>query len=200
MSTDTALSLSPIERHTIEVPIVGLSPLLPHKWSEKALKMMRDKQTGAKLHSKKEPKNPEEEGEAALYRLPDGSPGMPATAFKAATVSAARLYDGVTMTALKTALFVVGEGIDQLVKVDAELTLREDTPRNQTGVADLRYRYSLWPWRATLSIVFVPRLIDATSVINLVDAGGNGGVGDWRPSAPKSMTGTFGRYQVETGS
>jgi len=29
-----------------------------------------------------------------------------------------------------------------------------------------------------------------------VDAGGNGGVGDWRPSAPKSLTGTFGRYEV----
>jgi hypothetical protein len=79
------------------------------------------------------------------------------------------------------------------------MTLREDMPRNSGRGQnnDLRYRYSFFPWSAILTVEFIPVLIDIESVVNLIDAGGNGGVGDWRPSAPKSMTGTFGRYQVK---
>jgi hypothetical protein len=193
---DTTIALSPIGKETIEVPIAGLSPVIPHKWSEKALKMMRDKQSGSKARAKHDPKVPEDEAEASLYRLSDGRPGMPATAFKAATIGAARFYEGVTMTSLKSALFVAGHGEDQLVPISGEAVLREDTPRNSGGTSDLRYRYSFWPWSAVLQVTYIRALIDAESVVNLVDAGGNGGVGDWRPSAPKSMTGTYGRYEV----
>jgi hypothetical protein len=98
---------------------------------------------------------------------------------------------------MKASLFVIGEGDDQLVPINGDLTVREDTPRNSVGVADLRYRYSIWPWSAVLSVQFVPTIIDAEAVVNVIDAGGNGGVGDWRPSAPKSLTGTFGRYEVQ---
>lgn len=195
-TAEKTITLTRIERHAITIEIEGLSPLIPHRWSEKAKGLMRDKQTGSKARTKKEAKDPVAEAEASLYRLDDGRPGMPATAFKAATVAAARFYEGVTMVALKSALFFEGEGPDQLIPIEGEATMREDTPRNATGVADLRYRYQLWPWTATLTVVYLPTLVDAESVINLVDAGGNGGVGDWRPSAPKSHTGTFGRYKV----
>jgi len=194
---DKVVRLTPIRRETLEVNIQGVSPLIPHRWSEKARRMMREKQMGSAARAKHDPKVPEDEAEAALYRLADGRPGMPATAFKAATTAAARLYDGVTMASLKAALFVHGEGEEQLVPILGDMTLREDTPRNSGGTADLRYRYSFWPWSAVLRVEFLPTLIDAESVINLIDAGGNGGVGDWRPSAPKSMTGTFGRYEVK---
>lgn len=191
------IRLTPARRETLTVEIAGVSPVIPHKWSEKALRMMRDKQTGSKARAKHEPKDPKAEAEASLYRLADGRPGLPATAFKAATIGAARLYDGVTMASLKAALYVEGDGDEQLVPLVGEMTLREDTPRNSGGTADLRYRYAFWPWSATLTVTYLPTLIDAESVINLIDAGGNGGVGDWRPSAPKSLTGTFGRYEVQ---
>ncbi|OBE98520.1 hypothetical protein A5731_22765 [Mycolicibacterium conceptionense] len=187
-----------MERETIEVPIVGVSPLIPHAWSEKAKGMMRAKQTSpTTARAKLAPKDANAEAEASLYRLDDGRPGMPATAFKAATVAASRFYGkDVTLVSLKAALFVNGDGDDQLVPILGEMTRREDTPRNSGGSADLRYRYAFWPWSAILTITFLPAIIDAESVVNLVDAGGNGGVGDWRPTAPKSLTGTFGRYQV----
>ena len=194
---DRVAALTPIRRETVEIQIIGASPLIPHKWSEKARTMMRDKQTGSKARTMRESKDPAAEAEASLYRLADGRPGMPATAFKAATIGAARLYEGVTMASLKAALFVTGEGDDQLVPIDGEMMMREDTPRNSGGTADLRYRYAFFPWRATLHVTFIPSLIDLDSVVNLVDAGGNGGVGAWRPSAPKSLTGTFGRYEVK---
>lgn len=190
------VKLEKVERNIVNVPIIGVSPLIPHKWSEKALRMMRDKQSGSKAQKKHESKDPEQEAEASLYRLPDGRPGMPATAFKAAMVGAVRLFSGVTMVSLKTALFIGGIGPDQLVPIEGDMAIREDTPRNATGVADLRYRYAFWPWSATLVIQYLTALVDSDSVIALVDAAGNGGVGDWRPSAPKSATGTFGRFQV----
>lgn len=195
----TTITLEAIERRYVHIPIEGASPLIVHKWSEKAKAMMAEDQRGSKVRAKREPKLPVETAEAALYRLADGRPGFPATAFKAAAVGAVRLFHGITMTAVKAALFVHGEGPDQLVPLEGEMALRMDTPRLATGVADIRYRYAFFPWSTELRVEYLPALIDETSVIRLVDAAGNGGVGEWRPSAPKSATGTFGRFRVVGG-
>lgn len=191
-----AISLRRIEVQTWRVPIVGVTPLIPHRWTEKALRMMRDSQSGSKVKPKKEPKVPEAEAEASLYRLDDGRPGMPATAFKAAVADAARFFDGLTIVQAKQSFFIEGEGADQLVPIDGDSYIREDTPRNATGVADLRYRHCFPEWSAVLPITFMPKIIDLDSVLALIDAAGNGGVGDWRPSSPKSKSGTFGRFRV----
>lgn len=196
---ETAISLRPLEQHTYEIPLVGVTPLIPHKWSEKALRMMREKQSGSTVKAKKDPKVPEEEAEAATYRLDDGRPGMPATAFKAAIVDACTLFQGFPTTRARKCFFVAGEGADQLVPIGGDSYIREDTPRNATGVCDLRYRRCFWPWSTVLTVSFLPSQIDLGSVLSLVDAAGLGGVGDWRPSAPKSKTGTFGRFGVDHG-
>lgn len=192
------ITLRRLEDALIEVAIVGLSPVIPHRWSEKALGLMRAKQFGTGVRAAREPKNPEEEAAAATYWLPDGRPGMPATAFKAALVDACRFFDGLPMTAARQIVHVDGEGPDQLVPIAGTLSMREDTPRNSTGVVDLRYRNQINDWSAVLRIRFVPSRIDANSVVALVDAAGRGGVGDWRPSSPKSKTGTFGTWRVSS--
>ena len=193
------LHLERIQDVLIEVPIIGLTPLIPHKWSEKSLRMMRDKQmsSAGTLRAKKEPKDPDEEAEQSCYWLPDGRPGMPATAFKSAIVEASRYYEGVTMTMLKRIIFVEGEGPDVLVPVVGTKTLREDTPRNSGGTADLRYRFQFADWTATLRVRFVAEVLPPGSVFSLVDAAGRGGVGDWRPGAPKSNTGIYGTWRID---
>jgi len=191
------VKLERIERRIVEVGIAGVSPLIPHKWSEKAKRLMREAQSGTAVKAKRDPKSPEEEAEAALYRLPDGTPGMPATAFKAAVIGAVRMFQGITLVQAKSAIFVLGEGQDQLVRIDGEMEMREDMPRNANGNADLRYRFAFFPWRAVLRVQYLSTLIDEASAVALIDAAGDGGVGDWRPSAPKSHTGMFGRFQVE---
>lgn len=182
----------------LEIAIEGITPIIPHKWSEKALRLMREKQMSepGTLKAKREAKDPKAEADGAAYWMEDGTPGMPATAFKAATVDACRFFQGITFVDAKQMLFIHGEGPDQLVAIHGEQELREDTPRNATGVADLRYRYQYFPWRAVLVVRFMPSMITPESVVALVDAGGRGGVGDWRPSAPKSKTGTFGTYRA----
>jgi hypothetical protein len=190
------VKLERVQRAVANIEVVGVSPVIPHKWSEKSLRLMREAQSGTTVKAKREPKLPEEEGEAALYRLPNGEPGMPATAFKAAMVGAIRLFSGITMVQAKASIFVLGEGPDQLVPISGEMKLREDTPRNANGNADLRYRYAFFPWSAVVQVEYLTTLVDESSVVALLDAAGNGGIGDWRPSAPKSHTGTFGRFRV----
>lgn len=191
------IQISRIPEEHLSVPIVGVSPLIMHRFSEKAKKQMLDAAQGRQ--SPKQPKDPKAEYEAAFYKLADGGHGFPADAFKQATVGAARFYGkAVTMTALKQFLFVRGElgddGRALVPIVSDEPTMREDVVRVGRGGSDLRYRPSFFPWRANLEIAFFPSVITRDSVLSLIDAGGLAvGVGEWRPE----KDGTFGTYRID---
>ena len=193
---EPAIRLRRLQRVVHEIPIKGTAPLIVNRWSEKAKQMMLEaQQTTAR--PKKQPKDPVANFEASRYRFPDGRDGFPATAFKAAIVHAARMFDSVTQVSLKQMVTVIGEGQEQLVPIEfGDVIMREDTPRNASGVADLRYRAQFWPWSASLHVRTVAGQFDLESVLALVDAAGIGGVGEWRPTAPKSATGTFGTFEV----
>jgi hypothetical protein len=192
-----AVELQRLQDVELVVAIRGLTPYIPHRWSEKAKAMMPGHPGGDVVKQKKGLRQPTEEAESCLYRLEDGRLGMPATALKAAIVGACRFFDKPSMTECRQLIHVVGEGPDQLVPIEGELELHEDTPRNSNGGADLRYRFYITGWSAVVRVRFVPTSISAGSVVTLVDAAGRGGVGDWRPSAPKSNTGTFGTWRVD---
>lgn len=184
-----------IASETLRVPIVGTTPLITHRFSEKAKRLMLDNMQGRK--SPKTVKNPEEEYEAAFYRLKDGRYGFPALAFKSATVGGARFYHGLTMTGLKQTIFFRGEpGTDgqQMVHIAGEPNMREDVVRVGRGGTDLRYRPEFREWSATLEVIYVTSLLTRASVLSLIDAGGMGvGVGEWRPE----KDGDFGTYRID---
>jgi hypothetical protein len=208
------IELPRLEYQVIQLPIQGVTPVIPHCWTEKSLRLMRDKQMSeaGTLRKKREPKDPDEEAEQSCYWLDlpgkDGDPvrygAIPAVAFKASMVAACREFEGITMVSAKVMFHVKGDGDEQLVPLTllpgsadpAPHVMREDTPRNASGVADLRYRMAFFPWAATLEIKFKASRITAESVTALVDAAGTYGVGDWRPNSPKSDTGTYGQYEI----
>ena len=194
--TTGTIELTRLQDAILEVPIIGLTPVIPHRWSEKARRTMPGHPDGDAIKKSKNKRNPTAEAEACLYTLGKGI-AMPATAFKAAMVGACRFFDKPTMVEAKQLVFVEGEGPQQLVPIGGEKELHEDLPRNANGNADLRYRYYVLGWSAVLRVRYVPSRISRESIIALVDASGRGGVGDWRPSAPKSYTGTFGTYRVD---
>ena len=187
-----------IEDMVLIARIQGITPVIPHKWSEKAIRQMADKQQSedATARAPRQPKNPEQEALDSCYWL-DGQGAIPAVSFKAAMVGACRFFEGITMVFAKLLFYVEGHGPDQLVPVGTDKKMREDTPRNSGGGVDLRYRYQFFPWSAELRVHYLPSMINVDSVIALLDAAGKGGVGDWRPSSPKSATGTYGQFQVE---
>lgn len=191
------IELERLEDAVVIISIMGLTPVIPHRWSEKSKRMMPGHPDGGTIKKAKGLRNPEEEANACLYKL-DGGLALPATGFKAAIVGACRFFENVSMVEAKQLLFIPGVGSEQLVPIKGNKELREDTPRNANGNADLRYRYYIHDWTAEITVRYMPLRITKASVIALVDAAGRGGVGDWRPSAPKSYTGTFGTWRVDT--
>jgi hypothetical protein len=192
------IQIKRIGRHVAHITVVGTAPLIVHRFDEKAKQMMLDKMQGRK--QPKAIRDPQADFERARHRLDDGRDGFPASGFKGAIVGGARHFQdkALSMVLLKQALFVTGEGPEMLVPIESpEPKMREDYVRIAMGTADLRYRPMFDPWRATLQIIFMPSLMSLDSVVALVDAGGLGGIGDGRPSAPKSMTGVWGTFQVD---
>lgn len=189
------IEISQISAETLLVPIIGTSPLIVHRFSEKAKRQMLDAMQGRK--SPKEAKDPEAEYQAAFYRFGDGGFGLPTIAFKSATVGGARFYAGITMTALKQFLFFRGEvGVDgqQLSRIEGEPRLREDVVRVNRGGTDLRYRPEFPEWRTELKVIYVKSALTRNSVLSLIDAGGLGvGVAEWRPE----KGGDFGTYRID---
>jgi hypothetical protein len=194
---------------TMLVPIVGTTPLIVHKFSEKAKKQMLDAMQGRK--NPKEPKDPQAEYEAAFYHIwkkngtgeieRDGY-GFPVIAFKAATIGGGRFYQGVTMVGLRQFMFfrgLPGDGGQQMARIESDEppVMREDVVRVNRGGSDLRYRPMFEEWRTTLQVTYVPSALTQDSVLALIDAGGLGvGVGEWRPE----KSGDFGTYRIDTDS
>lgn len=193
---NSTIELTRINDAIVQIPIIGLTPVIPHRWSEKAKRQMPGHPSGGGVKKTKEKRDPEAEAEQCLYKI-GKKLALPATGFKAAIVGACRFFDKPSMTEAKQLIFVEGEGEDQLVEITGTKSLREDTPRNSNGNCDLRYRYQINDWATLIRVRYVPERISKESVIALVDAAGRGGLGDWRPSAPKSHTGTFGCFRVD---
>ncbi len=191
-----SIHIDKIDAETVQVPIVGTSPLIVNKFSEKAKRQMLDAMQGRK--TPKQNKDPEADYQAAFYKLKDGRYGLPAVAFKSATVGAARFYGkDVTMTALKQFMFFRGEPGDdgqQLFAIEGEPHMREDVVTVGRGGHDLRYRPEFPEWSTNITVTYVTSALTRSSVLSLIDAGGLGvGVGEWRPQ----RDGDFGTYQID---
>lgn len=193
---EAQVSISKIDTEHMLVPIVGTSPLIVHKFSEKAKRQMLDAQQGRK--SPKVARDPEADYQAAFYRTKEGY-GFPAVAFKACTIGAARFYGkDVRMTDLRQFLFFKGliseKDPQSLVEIVGEPHMREDVVRLGMSGTDLRYRPEFTEWSATLEVIYIKSSLTKESVLSLIDAGGMGvGVGEWRPE----KKGDYGTFMVD---
>lgn len=196
------ISLQRIKRELAVIEIQGTAPLIVHNWSVKAKQIMLGLQQGKK--TPKTPKDPENDFQTSMYRTQDGGHGFPVTAFKQATVRGGGRAFGksVRQTELRQTLLFMADDVDivgglQVVRleIDEEPVMREDMVRVGMGKADLRYRAMYPKWGAQLRITYLPSLIDLASVIALLDAGGDNGIGEWRPE----KDGLFGTYAVVGG-
>ena len=194
MASLEVIEIKPINLKFTEIRIIGDTPLIVHAWSEKIKKEMLDRQM-KKAKNAKGAKNPEEEYLASFYRLPDGRYGFPAIGFKAAAVSAGgRFAEGMKMTELRGSFFVLGEEGSDLVPIEGEPSMREDTVKVGMGVADIRYRPEFRTWTTTIRVRFNADKISLEQLVNLFNLAGFGvGVGEWRPE----RDGQFGCFHVE---
>ena len=184
--------------------IKGITSLIMHHFSKKAQKQMRDSQQKV-ARSQKESRNPDEEWKAACYVVPgqedaeDWKPGKyywPATAFKLAFLyGVGQMQDKAKLPKnLATGWLFVHD--DPILDFES-VSLKEDTGRIGMGTTTLIYRPYFNEWSVDLHVDFNSNTISLEQVVSLMDLGGYaGGIGDWRPSAPKNKGGSFGRFRV----
>jgi hypothetical protein len=193
---DLKISIPAPNIQTITVEIESETPLIYHKWSEKAIKMIEDKQQ-KKATKGRETRNPEDEYKNSYYYNSEGKIAFPANNIKQAMVGACRFLDkSVPMTLIRGAVFVVGDK-DSLIPVTYEKDeMRTDMVTVGMGSADVRYRGQLTGWSMRLLIKFNADVISAEQVINLLQiAGFSQGLGEWRPE----KNGDFGTFKVVVG-
>lgn len=176
----------------VKIPIVGISPLIVHAWSEKSKKMISDKQAGKAKNKKHDIRVPEDDYEQAKHKSEMGWDGFPAAGFKAAMIRGAKMI-GMVMKDTQTAFFIKADcEKTQLVAIDGKSRMRTDMVRVGMGSSDIRYRPEYPEWKAELTIEFNKGILSLDQIHQLVKAAGYGcGVGEMRPEKGKFNYGRF---------
>lgn len=200
------------EAKTIEIPeiklirlvvtIRGETPLITHRFGERARKLIEDKQQGVARQAKP-PREPEAEFRDSLYVIGERCEhdcgdhaeqhiyGFPTAGIKKALVAAGGRFADETMTILRGVINVQGD----LLQIRAPAPrMRSDTVRIDGGkTSSIAYRPEFRPWEIDVPTVFNANLLTEVKVLNLFQlAGFSIGIGDWRPE----KNGTFGQFSI----
>jgi len=195
MSTkDESIIIHKPVRKLMTIELVGETPLIMHKMSEKSKKMIRDKQQ-KKAKKVREARNPNQEFEDAMYTDGNGGYVFPARAFKAAAVEACRQADGITMAAARQMFFIKGTKDAEWVGIESDKPImREDVVTIGQGTTDLRYRPEFKNWKAVIKVEFLEDVISPEQIVNIFElAGFCSGIGEDRPNKKGH---TFGMFHV----
>lgn len=197
----TNVSIPEIKIATFSLKLIGDSPLIVHAWSEKAKRMMLEKQM-KKATTGKEAKDPEQDFFNSLYWLSEKPEnptmkdvlharfGFPVVGFKAAAIDAG-YQQGILAkkTTARGAFHILGE----YAEINGVPTMREDMVRVGMGTADIRYRGEFTNWSTVLTIRYNPTAMSIEQIVNLFNIGGfANGVGEWRPG----KDGSYGMFHV----
>jgi len=177
---DATIVIPAIDLRTIEIKLIGDSPLIVHAWSEKAKAMIRDKQQ-KKARQAREIRDPQKEFEDSLYPIPgkEDTYGFPTRGIKSAAVDACSHVADITKVTARGAFHIDGE----LVTIIGEPHLREDMVRVGMGTADLRYRGEFSEWSMVFSVRYNASVMSAEQIVNLFNLAGFAiGIGEWRPA------------------
>lgn len=201
------ITIPAIDIRNATITLKGDSPLIVHKWSEKAKKMMLDKQMKVATTKGHDAKDPFADFVDTIYFL-SGKPesatpeafedalsngarfGFPSVGVKASAVSAG-FRAGVTKNLVSmNGAFHIDE---EYVEVKGIPQIREDMVRVGMGTADIRYRAEFPEWSTTFVVKYNAGVISLAQLCNLFNLGGFAvGIGEWRPE----KGGTYGRYHV----
>jgi hypothetical protein len=209
-----------MKREYLKIAVKGTSPLIVHKFSDKAKKQILDKQT-KKANKGREAKDfiadfvhslhlmngvkqdaliaklhkaKVQIGDDVSKHFKNIPLGFPASGFKNAAVASCRNVDGIPMTLARGAFFVKEDAAGCVeIKYD-KLLVREDMVRLNGKSADVRFRGCFENWSTTLNVESNPLALGKEQICNLIDISGFAtGIGDWRPE----RNGAYGMFELK---
>lgn len=192
--TEKRIEIPALELRQMVVTIQGITPLITHRFGDKARQQLEAEQQG-KAKVKKPPRDPEREFKDSLYTFAEanGVParyGFPAVGIKKAMISAGYRFAGETMTELRGVLTIPGELLE--IK-GSEPTMRSDLVKLSGKTSSIAYRPEFSPWYIDVPLTYNAAMIGQDQVLNLIRLAGMGvGIGDWRVE----KSGTFGQFQI----
>ncbi len=186
-----------LQNETIEIQIVGKTPLIMNSMSAKTKQGLltggRKKTAVEKATQIKH--NPQEEFVSACYRHTEEDDRatrlmFPASAFKKAMANAALDLPGTKKTEIGRLSWVEGYSIDIYGIPKLVMSVMRSSDINRTP--DVRTRAILGYWCCTIQVSYVCPNLNATSIINLINAAGLiQGIGDSRNEKGKGTNGQF---------
>ncbi len=200
------ISAPKIKTATFE--IVGIAPLVIHRFSAKTKNEMKLKmETGKAASSKKnrEAKDTDDIYQESRYISKEGWDGFHAGAIRAALISACRLV-GFKMTLAKLSVFVEADGWDAqepqipLIRIYGKPQKQEDMARVETGQPYVTVRAAFYDWSAKVKIRFDADQFTIDDIYNLLyRVGSQVGIGEGRPDSKKSCGMGWGLFDVKGG-
>lgn len=189
---EQSVHLPTVEKRRIAIRLLGETPLIVHRFEEKAITEMLAKQRGLPFERQK--KNPHKDYEASKYKNVKDEDCIPVMTVKKAMVEAAGFDDNITKKQTRGAFMIIGE----YAPLDyGEVRMRQDMVR-LSGIGrtpDIRFRAEYIDWSVDLVIEFNPRLITVDQIIYLLNTAGNAvGICEWRVQ----KDGNYGAFSVES--
>ena len=211
MTTKQKITIPSINIQYFTFKVKGITPLIVHRWSEKAKKQILDKHTKKAKTQGHDIRNPVAEFIDSLYWL-EGEPkeknerafeeaikkgakfGFPAIGFKAAAVAAGYRAGVLRDKVSSYAAFHID---CEFVQINGIPQMREDMVVIGSGVnrsSDLRYRGEFREWSAEIPIKYNAGAISAEQIASLFNLGGfSSGIGEWRVE----KRGNFGMFCID---
>jgi hypothetical protein len=204
------VTLKPIKIKHVLIKVTGDTSLIVHKWSQKAIRMMLDKQM-KKASGGREARNPEQEFVDTLYVIGGWPPetelsteslqiafddgarfGFTSTGFKQSAISGGYRSG---MTKDKVSIMGAFHIDDEYIRIVGVPTKRTDMVRvgGMGNPADIRFRAEFREWSAVIPVKYNEAVISAEQIFNLFNiAGFSVGIGEWRPE----KNGNHGMFHV----
>ena len=183
------------------ITLIGETPLIVNRFSEKSKAQMEEGQTGG-AKGKKPFRVIEEEYKNSLYKIPGGRGakkyGIPAGGIRNCAVSACTFIDGVAKTTARGSFQIMAEGGDLIpIKSKKGPVMDESIVRvgpwsNKSAMT--RYRGRFDDWEVTFTVKYNQNVISAEQLLNLFENAGFAiGLCEWRPE----KNGSKGMFKVK---
>jgi len=200
---ETVVTIKAPDIRTIAFNIKGTAPFVQARFSYKAMQKMMEGMQDPTSKSKRTrvARDFDQDCRDAMHISTEGWVGIPASAFRAAIVSACRLVK-FKMTIAKLSIFVVADGFDSvdgtpLVKLFGKHERLDMYVRNQTGVCDIRVRPMWREWTAVVKVRYDADQFTESDVANLMNrVGQQVGIGEGRPDSKESTGLGYGTFEI----